>query len=1116
MTLLAAASRNPLVKSIKPFFPLLVYAVAAALLVYIYFSAFRQIEALILQDKLTHLGATADEKVAQIATWRDTQTRIGESVSHNSLLATEFELWLGEGGGPGLRRQRLAQRLGDLRYVNGYTSVVLLDRRGKVQMSLPDGSHLGANDLRVVGQAMDTGKPLFSDIHRHGANEQDVSIDLIVPLTSARKGGGRVVGAVLLQIAPALYLYPVIRTWPTPSETAETLLARRDGEDALFLNELRHKKAPALTLRVPLSSQNLPTALALRGEQNTTDGIDYRGVPVVAEMRRVPGTDWIVISKVDREELFEPITRLENWALGIGILYVGIGGVLLLVWVYGQRAHNQYLQVQRDAAEQRALLLKHFEYLTKYANDIIVITDAEGHIVEANERALEAYGYTRDEFLAMRVPDLRDRTEDPALYAAQMKQLQEAGTLLYEARSRRKDGTTFPVEVSARMITVEGVRYMQGIIRDISERKQAEAVMRKSETLLKETQKMAHIGSWELDLVENVLYWSDESYRIFEIDRELFGASYEAFLTLVHPADRELVNQAYTNSVRDKTPYNIVHRMQFADRRIKYLQEWCETTYDEAGKPLLSTGTIQDVTQQQMAFEALRKSSEEIEGLYNDAPCGYHSLDAGGVIIRINNTELEWLGYSRSEIVGRKHFTDLLAPASREKFKASFADFKISGYRGDVEYELQRKDGSSMWVLLSAAAVYDSEGEYMMSRATLFDITARKRAETRLTESEARFRIMADNAPVMIWVADAQNGASCRVCNYYDSNRTQSITDSGVRGGNLCSSYFNQRWYQFTGLTPEQSYGCNWQAFVHPDDRKRCVETYAKAYRSRQPFRVEYRLRCQDGVYRWVEDSGVPRLTPGGDYLGYVGVCNDITGRKLTEVLRGEMEHLDRINIAGEMATGLAHELSQPLSAANSYLQACLHRMAGDDWDRDVLKKTVSLAHAQTERAGNIIGHLKKMVGKQKYERNLLDINAAVQESIDFLEQEVQQQAVAVTLDCTASQPVLANKIEIEQVLVNLMKNAIDAMRDAPRRELTVATRDWESGYILVRVGDTGKGLAPTELEKIFEPFHSTKQDGLGLGLAICRSLLDNYGGKIWAEHKADAGLEINFTLRVQ
>ncbi|MDO8988878.1 MAG: PAS domain S-box protein [Sideroxyarcus sp.] len=1116
MTLLAAASRNLLVKSIKPFFPLLVYAAAAALLVSIYFSAFRQIEALILREKLNYLGATADEKVAQIATWRDTQTRIGESVSHNSLLAAEFELWLGEGGGPGMHRQRLAQRLGELRYVNGYTSVVLLDRRGKVQMSLPDGSHLGANDLRVVGQAMDTGKPLFSDIHRHGANEQDVSIDLIVPLTSARKGGGRVVGAVLLQIDPALYLYPVIRTWPTPSESAETLLARRDGEDALFLNELRHKKAPALTLRVPLSSQNLPTALALRGEQNTTDGIDYRGVPVVAEMRRVPGTDWIVISKVDRDELFEPITRLENWAMGIGILYVGIGGVLLLVWLYGQRARNQFLQVQHDAAVQRSMLLKHFEYLTRYANDIIVITDVNGNIVEANERALESYGYTREEFLTMQVPELRDRAEDPALYAAQMKRLQDAGELLYETRAQRKDGSTFPVEVSARMITVEGVKYMQGIIRDVSERKQVEEVLRKSESLLKETQKMAHIGSWELDLVNNILYWSDENYRIFEIDRDAFGASYEAFLNIVHPGDRELVNRAYTNSVRDRTPYNLVHRLQFADRRIKYVQEWCETFYDEAGKPLRSVGTTQDVTQQQMAFEALRKSSEEIESLYNDAPCGYHSLDADGIIVRINNTELEWLGYSRGEIVGKVHFIDLLAPDSRKAFEDSFAEFKISGFRREVEYEVLRKDGTSMHVLLSASLVCDSEGNYLMSRSTLFDITARKQAEMRLTESEARFRIMADNAPVMIWVADAQNGASCRVCNYYDRRISQSGDDSDVRGGSLCCSYFNQRWYQFTGLTPEQSYGCNWQGIVHPDDRKRCVACYAQAYRSRQPFRVEYRLRCSDGIYRWVEDSGVPRITSSGDYLGFVGVCNDITGRKLTDVLRGEMEHIDRLHIAGEMATGLAHELSQPLSAANSYLQACLHRMAGDDWDRDGLRKTVTLAQAQTERAGNIIGHLKKMVGKQKYERNLLDINALVKDSVNFLQHEAQEHGVAVRLDCTAAQPVLANKIEIEQVLVNLMKNAIDAMRDAPRRELTITTRDWESGFILVRVGDTGRGLASADLEKIFEPFHSSKKDGLGLGLSICRTLLDNYGGKIWAEHKADAGLEINFTLRVQ
>ena len=330
----------------------------------------------------------------------------------------------------------------------------------------------------------------------------------------------------------------------------------------LFLNELRHRQGTAHSLRIPPAATN-PAAMALRGERRTTDGIDYRGMPVVAEMRPVAGTPWYIVSKVDRAELLGPISQLEDWVIGIAVIYVAIGGLLLLAWLQGQKAQNRLLQTQHDAALEREMLIRHFEYLTKYANDIIVVTDETGQIVEANERAVDAYGYTRKELLGMRVTDLRDTGEDPAVFAAQVEQLRREGSLRYETNSRRKNGTLFPVEVSARLIEVAGVKYMQGISRDISERKRAEQVLRKSEALLTESQQMAHIGSWELDLVHNILYWSEENYRIFGFERTEFGASYEAFLDTVHPDDRAYVNEVYTRSVqarffKQKTAYEIL------------------------------------------------------------------------------------------------------------------------------------------------------------------------------------------------------------------------------------------------------------------------------------------------------------------------------------------------------------------------------------------------------------------------------------------------------------------------------------------------------------------------------------------------------------------------------
>ncbi len=1088
--------------------PLLAFIAVALLLALTGYAGFERLERLIEQDKLAEMGAVADMKAEQIVVWRNHHKKLGEAFAH--VFSMDFELWLRDGRHANERMRRLQKILAEMHSVNGYAAIFVLDRRGTVRFSSDNASGPGEEHVRQALLSMESREVAFMDFHRNSHGGQGISIDLIVPLTVAENGGERAIGAAVLQIDPYEFLYPLIQSWPTRSQSAEALLVRREGSDVLYLNELRHQKDTALALRMPLATPNLVAAMAVRGEVSTLDGVDYRGVPVVSEMRRIAGTSWFVVSKMDKEELFAPIFQLRAWSIGLGIAFVAIGGLLAFVWLRGHKMQFRYLQTQHDAAVEREMLVKHFEYLTRYANDIILVADEAGRIVEANERALEAYGYTREELLRMSIFDFRDPAEDPAVFKEHIRRFREAGELRYETSDMRKDGTIIPVEVSARLVEVEGVKYIQGIMRDISERKRAEEALRKSERLLQESQQMAHIGSWELDLVNNILYWTDENYRIFGSDRALFGASYEAFLNIVHPDDRAFVDKAYTDSVKNRTPYIIVHRLLFPGGRLKYVREWCETFYDEAGRPLRSIGTTQDITEQQLAQNALRQSVDEVNDLYENAPCGYHSLDSEGWVIKMNNTELALLGYTRDEVVGKKRFVDFLTSDSLRLFHVSYPRFKERGVVQDLEYELVRKDGTVFSVLLNATAVCDLDGRYVMSRTTLIDITARKLAERKLGESEERFRTMADNAPIMIWMSQAQDREACLGCDHFGEERYGLTSGDNELVG---CSYFNQRWYEFTGLPLEHAASCYWLDIVHSDDKGRCLEAYTDAFRKRQPFKVEYRLRCHDGGFRWVEDSGLPRFAADGEYLGFIGTCTDLTERKLFETLRVEVEHMDRLNIAGEMASGLAHEISQPLTAANNYLDGCLRRMVEDNWDHAALQNTIRLAHAQTERAGKIINHLKDIVRKQKYERTLQDLNLVVRDSLRFLEHKLQHHHVSVALEMSELPPVLANRIEIEQVLINLIKNAIDSMASSQRRELRIVTRVAGSGAVLVTVSDTGRGLAAEDLERIFDPFHTSKQDGLGLGLAICRSLIESYGGSIWAEQKEGAGVEFSFTL---
>ncbi len=208
-----------------------------------------------------------------------------------------------------------------------------------------------------------------------------------------------------MRIDPYAFLYPLIQSWPTPSRTAETTLVRREGNEVVFLNELRHLSNTALTLRYHLEEKDLIASMAARGVEGVVEGIDYRGIRVLAAIKPVPESTWIIIAKVDAEEVYAPI-RERFWIVLIigGVLIIAAGAGVGLVW---RNVQAQGYRKQYEGELEKLALIRHFEYLTRYANDIIVMTDKSGRIMEANEKAVASYGYSRDELLQTNIADLQ-------------------------------------------------------------------------------------------------------------------------------------------------------------------------------------------------------------------------------------------------------------------------------------------------------------------------------------------------------------------------------------------------------------------------------------------------------------------------------------------------------------------------------------------------------------------------------------------------------------------------------------------------------------------------------------------------------------------------------------
>ena len=322
-----------------------------------------------------------------------------------------------------------------------------------------------------------------------------------------------IVGVILLRIEPYQFLYPLIKSWPTPSLTGETELIRQEDGEVVFLNELRHRQNIPLNLRFPLNSPNLVAARVARGEQGMIESLDYRGVPVLAASGRIPHSSWFLIAKLDADEIYAPLQKRTKELAFLLISLIATGG--LGVAYFWRNQQTRFYRRQYEVERQRSSLAQRYEYLTRFANDIILVTDQNLKIVEANDRAVASYGYAREELLQLDLKQLYPPGSE--LIDSLVRHVEEKNGLIFETLQQRKDGTTFPVEVSLRLQEVDGEKLFQEIIRDITERKRTEKVLQESE------RKLRHLASRLLSAQE------DERKRL---SRELHDELGHALLTL--------------------------------------------------------------------------------------------------------------------------------------------------------------------------------------------------------------------------------------------------------------------------------------------------------------------------------------------------------------------------------------------------------------------------------------------------------------------------------------------------------------------------------------------------------------------------------------------------------
>ncbi len=427
-----------------------------------------------------NLSTVATLKAEQINGWLRHNANFAAAAGNGSHLASSFADWTSDGKLHKQKAEWIRTRLDLLRQSYPYGEITLFDLSGHAYMTTGEKPPDVADHLpTLLQQAVDSRQPVFGQMHWHDKPDgtRTVSLPMAAPLLTSGVGGVAS-GVLLFELNPEKNLFPIIESWLTPSQSLETILFRRDGDDVMFLSAQRNQNGTALTKVEIEANPTLLSVQAAKGKVGIISGTDYRGMSVTGYVVKIPGTDWLIATKIDTDEIEHPVRQLAiNIAL-TALLLALVGSLSLFFWWRQRRARYESAQLKAELHQQA--LINQVDYLSKYANDIILLMDENGLIIDANDRAQAAYGYAHYELVGRSIRDLRS-IEEQSNFDEYWQEVKQQKSMIIESLHRRRDGRSFSVEVSTRLIESENETFVQSIIRDISERKNAEAALRISE-----------------------------------------------------------------------------------------------------------------------------------------------------------------------------------------------------------------------------------------------------------------------------------------------------------------------------------------------------------------------------------------------------------------------------------------------------------------------------------------------------------------------------------------------------------------------------------------------------------------------------------------------------------
>ena len=604
---------------------------------------------------------------------------------------------------------------------------------------------------------------------------------------------------------------------------------------------------------------------------------------------------------------------------------------------------------------------------------------------------------------------------------------------------------------------------------------------------------------WLVETIPALLWRAGPEGNIEYVNKrvlEYLGATLDeiigdGWVEKVHPEDVAFKTKTWLANLESGTAQGAVCRFRGADGQYRLFNVRGEPLRASDGRVLRWYGVLIDIDGRTIAEEALRASEYKLRKIIETMPGFHWSTGPDGEPTQVNQRVLDYCGLQFSDFLqlGWERF---LHPDDFPATAKAFYDAIQTGTTYHAVHRLRRADGEYRWYHATGEPLRDRQGNIIEWYGLSVDIDENMRAQEALRESERSLRSAIDGIAGLVAV----------------------LTPNGE------VETVNRQCLEYFGRSLEDLGNWQFNDAVYPDDLPRILELFKSAVASGIPFNYELRLRHFDGEYRWFDNRGVPIRDDSGCITRWYVLLTDIEDRTRAlarlEQMQSDLAHTNRLSMMGELAASLAHEIAQPIATARNNARASMHFLDRSPPDLGQVREALTCVVDDADRAGDILDRIRDHIKKAPPRKECIDLNHAITDVIALAQGAIVKNGISIQTQLTEGlSDVRADRVQLQQVVLNLILNAVEAMGSIEEgvRELSITTNRHEAGGVQVAVRDSGPGIDPEHLDRVFDAFYTTKSSGVGMGLSICRSIIDAHGGRLWADVNTPRGAVFRFTL---